>query len=50
MEDTTDPTYMREIAGRGNVVNPLDFSPADPELSKILEDKASLPIFDYEFA
>lgn len=36
---TTDPAYEREIAGRGNVINPLAYSPAVPEMSAILNEQ-----------
>ncbi|OAK94046.1 hypothetical protein IQ06DRAFT_298771 [Phaeosphaeriaceae sp. SRC1lsM3a] len=34
-----DPAISKEAAGKGNKVNPLEFSPATPDLSKTLEDK-----------
>ncbi|KAF2820519.1 hypothetical protein CC86DRAFT_114276 [Ophiobolus disseminans] len=35
----SDPESQKVEAGKGNVVNPLEFSPASPDLSKTLEDK-----------
>lgn len=35
----TNPESQKEEAGRGNVVNPLEFSPASPDLSKTPENK-----------
>ncbi|KAF2268650.1 hypothetical protein CC78DRAFT_350084 [Lojkania enalia] len=35
----TSPATAKETAGRGNVINPLDYSPASPELSKHIEDQ-----------
>ncbi|KAF1840171.1 uncharacterized protein K460DRAFT_410773 [Cucurbitaria berberidis CBS 394.84] len=34
----TDPASQKATAGKGNVVNPLELSPATPELSKQFED------------
>ncbi|KAF1833614.1 hypothetical protein BDW02DRAFT_569824 [Decorospora gaudefroyi] len=34
----TDPLAQKSTAGKGNVVNPLEFSPATTELSKHFED------------
>lgn len=36
---TTDPAYEKILAGRGNKINPLEVSPASPELSRILEEQ-----------
>ncbi|KAF2184703.1 hypothetical protein K469DRAFT_579083 [Zopfia rhizophila CBS 207.26] len=35
----TDPFSQKERAGKGNIINPLEVSPADPEASKIVEEK-----------
>jgi hypothetical protein len=35
----SDPASGKMTAGKGNAVNPLEFSPATPDLSKVLEDK-----------
>merc|ERR1712007_136954 len=35
----TDPFVEKEIAGRGNVINPLELSPASPEMSEILDEQ-----------
>ena len=34
-----DPAAQKAEAGKGNVVNPLEFSPATPDLSQVLENK-----------
>lgn len=34
-----DPAVSKAKAGEGNTVNPLELSPATPDLSKVLEDK-----------
>ncbi|CAO2652135.1 Nn.00g004180.m01.CDS01 [Neocucurbitaria sp. VM-36] len=34
----TDPASQKVTAGKGNVVNPLELSPATPELSKYFDD------------
>lgn len=34
----TNPVSQKATAGKGNVVNPLEFSPATPELSKYFEE------------
>ncbi|KAF2276403.1 uncharacterized protein EI97DRAFT_433240 [Westerdykella ornata] len=35
----TDPAFEKIIAGRGFKINPLDISPADPELSRTLTEE-----------
>ncbi|PSN72465.1 hypothetical protein BS50DRAFT_583999 [Corynespora cassiicola Philippines] len=35
---STDPGVEKELAGRGNTVNPLEASPATPELSSAVEE------------
>jgi hypothetical protein len=35
---SNDPAASKERAGKGNAVNPLDFSPASPELSKTMRN------------
>jgi hypothetical protein len=40
-----DPALSKAAAGKGNVVNPLELSPATPELSKTLEDKVCFYAF-----
>lgn len=37
----TNPASEKEQAGRGNVVNPLEVSPASPEVSSVVEEKVS---------
>jgi hypothetical protein len=39
--DGNDPAVSKARAGEGNVVNPLEFSPASTDLSRTLEDKVS---------
>ncbi|KAJ4375973.1 hypothetical protein N0V83_001253 [Neocucurbitaria cava] len=34
----TDPASQKDTAGKGNVVNPLELSPASPELSKYFDE------------
>jgi hypothetical protein len=36
---TNDPEYEKTLAGIGNVINPLELSPASPELSRILNEE-----------
>ena len=38
---STDPGVEKELAGRGNKVNPLEASPATPELSSAVEEPVS---------
>ena len=35
----TDPASQKETAGKGNAVNPLELSPASPDLSKAFDNK-----------
>jgi hypothetical protein len=38
----TNPQSSKTAAGKGNVVNPLEISPATPELSKHFEELVSV--------
>jgi hypothetical protein len=42
--DGSDPAVSKARAAKGNVVNPLELSPASPDLSRILEDKVCLSL------
>lgn len=35
----TDPALQRERAGKGNVINPLEVSPANPEVSRTVVEE-----------
>ncbi|KAH7065673.1 hypothetical protein BKA63DRAFT_585559 [Paraphoma chrysanthemicola] len=35
---SNDPAVSKTTAGKGNAVNPLEFSPASPDLSKTMRD------------
>ncbi|KAF1953465.1 hypothetical protein CC80DRAFT_551507 [Byssothecium circinans] len=35
----TDPSSQKALAGKGNMVNPLEVSPATPEVSRVMEEK-----------
>lgn len=41
---SNDPATSKATAGQGNAVNPLEFSPASPDLSKTLEDNVCIRV------